>query len=112
MKTRNRKKQKFTGTSERPRLVVFRSLNNIYGQIVDDTKQKTLLGASTLSKEIRDDLKKTKSKTEKSEKVGELIAKKAKAKKVKKVVFDRNGYEYHGRVKALAEGARKGGLEF
>ena len=107
-----KKKKRIFGDKERPRLVVFRSLNNIYGQIVDDSAQKTLLGASSKSKEIQGELKKSKGKIEKSKIVGNLIAKKAKAKKIKKVVFDRNGYTYHGRVKALAEGAREGGLEF
>ena len=107
-----KKKKRVFGDKERPRLVVFRSLNNIYGQIVDDGAQKTLLGASSKSKEIQGELKKSKGKIEKSKIVGNLIAKKAKAKKIKKVVFDRNGYTYHGRVKALAEGAREGGLEF
>jgi large subunit ribosomal protein L18 len=107
-----KKKKRVFGDKERPRLVVFRSLNNIYGQIVDDSVQKTLIGASSKSKEIQGDLKKSQGKIEKSKIVGNLIAKKAKAKKIKKVVFDRNGYAYHGRVKALAEGAREGGLEF
>jgi large subunit ribosomal protein L18 len=112
MKKHTSNKKRVFGDKDRPRLVVFRSLNNIYGQIVDDSVQKTIIGASSKSKEIQSDLKKSKSKTEKSKVVGALIAKKAKDKKIKKVVFDRNGYAYHGRVKALAEGAREGGLEF
>ncbi len=112
MKKKIRKKKRIVGTSQRPRLVVYRSLRYIYGQIVDDSTQKTLLGASSLSKEIRDKVKKAETKVEASRLVGELIAEKAKAHKITRVVFDRNGYAYHGRVKALAEGARKGGLEF
>ncbi|OEU67052.1 MAG: 50S ribosomal protein L18 [Desulfobacterales bacterium PC51MH44] len=107
-----KKKKRVFGDKDRPRLVVFRSLNNIYCQIVDDSAQKTIIGASSKSKEIQGDLKKSKGKTEKSRIVGDLIAKKAKDKKIKKIVFDRNGYAYHGRVKALAEGAREGGLKF
>ncbi len=112
MKQGIKRKSKIFGTSERPRLVVFRSLNYIYGQIVDDSRQKTILSASNLSKEIRDKVKKAKSKGEAGRIVGEYLAKKSKEKKITKVVFDRNGYTYHGRVKELAEGARKGGLEF
>jgi len=93
-------------------LVVYRSLKYIYGQIVDDSKEKTILTVSNLSKDIKNDVSKAKSKIESSKMVGEYIAKKALEKKIKKVVFDRNGYKYHGRVKAFAEGARQGGLEF
>jgi large subunit ribosomal protein L18 len=109
---RKNKKKRVLGNSERPRLVVFRSLRYIYGQIVDDSTEKTLLGASSLTKEINVKVKKAKNKTEASKIVGQLIAEKAKQKKITRVVFDRNGYAYHGRVKALAEGAREGGLEF
>lgn len=112
MSKRNRRKQKMIGSSERPRLVVFRSLSNIYGQIVDDVSQKTLFGVSSLSKDLRDQLKNSKSKTEQSKLVGKFIAEMAKKNKINKVIFDRNGYAYHGRVRALAEGAREGGLEF
>ncbi len=112
MGKRNRRKKRILGDNERPRLVVFRSLGNIYGQIVDDVAQKTILGVSSLSPEIRTELKKSKNKIEKSKVVGKLIAQKAKDKKIKKVIFDRNGYAYHGRVKALAEAARESGLEF
>lgn len=108
----NRKKKRIFGDSKRPRLVVFRSSRYVYGQIVDDSKQKTLFGASNLSREIDAKIKKAKTKTEASKIVGHLIAEKAKHKKIKHVVFDRNGYAYHGRVKALADGAREGGLEF
>ena len=107
-----RRKKKLVGTPERPRLVVYRSLRYIYGQIIDDSDQKTLIGASDISKELRDKLKDVKSKIESSKLVGEFLAKKALEKNIKKVVFDRNGYKYHGRVKALADGAREGGLDF
>jgi len=93
------------GTSDRPRLVVFKSLKATYAQLVDDNSKKTLLSASSL---------KTKkgTKTEKAKEAGTEVASKAKEKNITKVVFDRNGYKYHGRVKALAEGAREGGLQF
>jgi len=107
-----RKKRKILGSSKRPRLVVFRSLKYIYAQVVDDSQQKTLFGASSKSKPIQAEIKKAKSPTEVSRLVGKLIADKARERKIDKVVFDRNGYAYHGRVKALAEGAREGGLQF
>ncbi len=92
-----------------PRLVVFRSLKNIEGQIVDDVKEITLIGISSMSKEVD---KEGKKKVEVSKVVGQQLAKKAKEKGIEKIVFDRNGYLYHGRVKAFAEGAREGGLKF
>lgn len=110
--TKKRRKQKILGTAERPRLVTYRSLNNIYGQIIDDSAHKTLVAASTLSKDLRKEIKKAKTRVEISKIVGEHLAKKALEKNIKKVIFDRNGYKYHGRVKALAEGARESGLEF
>jgi large subunit ribosomal protein L18 len=109
-KTRIRKK--IHGTPDRPRLSVYRSLNHVYAQLVDDTTGQILSSASTLSKEIQTDLKKAKSKVERSKIVGVLIAKKAAEKKISNVVFDRGGYRYHGRVQAIAEGAREGGLKF
>lgn len=107
-----RRKRKLISKPDRPRLVVFRSLKYIYGQIVDDEKGITLVGASNLSKEIRDEVSKAKTKTEQSKLVGKFLAKKALEKNISKIVFDRNGYRYHGRVKAFAEGLREGGLEF
>ena len=98
-----------TGTPERPRLVVYRSLKNIEGQLVDDEKGVTLVGLSSLSKEVD---KTGKNKVEVSRVAGELLAKKALDKGISKIVFDRNGFLYHGRVKAFAEGLRKGGLNF
>src|SRR5687767_2212216 len=97
------------GTAERPRLCVFRSLTNIYAQVVDDVKGHTLIAASTLD----GDLKGTKgSKAEQAKAVGLAIAQRAKAAGISQVVFDRGGYLYHGRVQMLADGAREGGLEF
>ncbi len=107
-----RVRRNLLGTSERPRLSVFRSLNHIYAQVIDDSQSKTLVAASTLSKEIADDLAKAKSKVEKSKIVGSLVAKLAVEAKVEKVVFDRGLYRYHGRVQAVAEGAREAGLKF
>jgi large subunit ribosomal protein L18 len=100
-----------SGTPECPRFTVFRSLNQIYAQLVDDTQGKTLVAASSLSEEIAADLK-NKSKVEKGKLVGQLIAKKAAELNLQSVVFDRNGFIYHGRVKAVADGAREGGLKF
>jgi len=100
------------GTSEKPRLSVFKSLNHIYAQVIDDSNSKTLATASTLSKEIADELANAKSKIEKSKIVGSHVAKLAAEKKVEKVVFDRGLNRYHGRVQAVADGAREGGLKF
>jgi len=100
-----------SGTPERPRLTVFRSLNHMYAQVVDDVAGKTIAHASTLAKDVKP-LAEDTNKSGAAEKVGEAIAKQLLAKGVKKVVFDRNGYMYHGRVKALAEAARKAGLDF
>ncbi len=108
-KRHTRIRKKIFGTPHMPRLVVFRSLKNIEGQIVDDVKEITLIGISSMSKEVD---KKGKKKVEVSKVVGQQLAKKAKEKGIEKIVFDRNGYLYHGRVKAFAEGARKGGLKF
>lgn len=110
-KKKIRIKKKIFGTPERPRISVYRSLNQIYAQVIDDTTGKTLFSASSLSKEIADDIKNAKSKVEKSELVGTLLAKKAKEHGIETAVFDRSGYAYHGRVKAIAEGVRKGGVK-
>jgi large subunit ribosomal protein L18 len=99
------------GTPERPRLNVFRSLRHIYAQLVDDTVGHTLASACTLEEGLRGELGKLK-KTEQAKVVGQMLAKRALEKGVKQVVFDRGGYKYHGRVKALAEGARSAGLQF
>ena len=105
-------RKKITGTPERPRLVVFRSLKNIYGQLVDDVNKKTITTVSTLSKELRTELKSLPDKSQSAKVVGKALAAKALSLNIKRVVFDRNGYLYHGRVRSLAEGAREGGLEF
>jgi large subunit ribosomal protein L18 len=99
------------GTAERPRLNVFRSLRHIYAQLVDDAIGHTILSASTLDAEVRPQLGDL-SKTEQAELVGKVLAKRALEKGVKQAVFDRGGHKYHGRVKALAEGARAEGLQF
>ncbi|NOY59764.1 MAG: 50S ribosomal protein L18 [Calditrichaeota bacterium] len=99
------------GTKERPRLVVHRSNKHIYAQIVDDDGRRTISTASSLSKDIAAEIKGV-SKVEQAKEVGKLVAKLAAKKKVKSIIFDRAGYLYHGRVKALAEGAREGGLDF
>ena len=104
-----RVRKKLSGTPERPRLVVFRSSKHIYAQLVDDSGGRTLFGASDRSEGIAIE---GKGKTAKSFALGKLIAAKAKTKGITAVVFDRGGYQYHGRVKAVADGARKGGLEF
>ncbi|KRM68284.1 50S ribosomal protein L18 [Apilactobacillus ozensis DSM 23829 = JCM 17196] len=110
-KTRQRRhlrvRNKISGTAECPRLNVYRSNKNIYAQVIDDVEGVTLASASTLDKEVSGS-----SKTEQANAVGSLVAKRAADKKIKNVVFDRGGYLYHGRVKALAEGARENGLEF
>jgi large subunit ribosomal protein L18 len=105
-----KRKKIIRGTSERPRLLVFRSNTTIYGQLIDDVNKKTLFTISGLSKDI--DVSKAESKVGASKMIGMAVAEKAKAMSITQIVFDRNGYLYHGRVKALAEGAREGGLEF
>ena len=105
----SRIRSKISGTSEIPRLCVFRSNTGIYAQIIDDEKQTTIVAASSLDKDLK---LKNGSNIEAAKVVGKAIAEKAKAKKIKEVVFDRGGYLYHGRVKALADAARENGLEF
>jgi large subunit ribosomal protein L18 len=95
------------GTAARPRLNVYRSLNHIYAQVIDDSKGETILSASTLSAKV-----KTGGKVAAAKEVGKLVAERALEKGIKKVVFDRGGYLYHGRIKALADAAREAGLEF
>jgi len=109
---RRRSKRHAFGTEARPRLVVYRSLSHIYGQLVDDVSGKTLVTASSSEKAIAPKSKKPVTKTELSSMVGKELATRAKKKKISKVVFDRNGFLYHGRVKAFADGAREGGLKF
>jgi large subunit ribosomal protein L18 len=100
-------REKMQGSGERPRLNVYRSLNHIYVQVIDDATGKTLVSASTLSEKL-----KTGGNISAAKEVGKLIAERAKEKGIKRVVFDRGGYLYHGRIKALADAAREGGLEF
>ncbi len=106
-----RVRKRVIGTSQRPRLNVFRSLKHIYAQVIDDTRGHTLAAVSTLDPELRDKVK-DRTKAEQAKLVGELLAKRALERGVKEVAFDRGGYRYHGRVKSLAEAAREGGLEF
>ena len=105
-------RKKVFGTPERPRLTIYRSAKHVYAQIIDDTTGKTLVSASTISKELREQLKSVKSAMDVCKLVGMQAAKQALEKKIQVVVYDRNGYLYHGRVKAVAEGAREGGLKF
>lgn len=112
IRRKKRVRKKVFGTPDRPRLSVYRSLRHIYAQIIDDTKGHTLVSCSTVSPELREEIKgKTKNK-EAAKKVGLLLARKALEKGIKKVVFDKGYFKYHGRLKALADGAREGGLEF
>ena len=104
-------RKRVRGTSERPRLAVRRSLSQIYAQIVDDTTGRTLAAVSSLAKDVQARIEGAKSKTDKSRIVGRVLAERAKGAGITRVAFDRGGYLYHGRVKALAEGAREGGLE-
>lgn len=106
-----RVRRKISGTNERPRLCVFRSANNIYAQIIDDTQRVTLVAASSLEAEVKSAVNHTGNK-EAAKKVGEMVAKKAVEKGITEVVFDRGGYLYHGRIKELAEAAREAGLKF
>jgi large subunit ribosomal protein L18 len=108
----NVRKKKIFGTPDKPRLVVYRSQKYIYGQIIDDSAHKVLISASNLAKGMTQELKKVKNKTDASRIVGKKLAEEAKKKKIEQVVFDRNGYIYHGRIKAFADGAREGGLKF
>jgi large subunit ribosomal protein L18 len=108
---RRRIRARVVGSPERPRLNVFRSLDNIFAQVIDDTAGVTLVSASTIDKQIRPQVA-GKTKVESAKIVGQILAQRAKEAGIAKVVFDRGGYRYHGRVAALAEGAREGGLEF
>lgn len=111
-KRRHRRvRRRIRGTPERPRLNVFRSLRHIYAQVIDDTRGHTLVAASTLDPDVRAEIEGMKP-VEQARVVGRKVARLALAKGIRKVAFDRGGYKYHGRVKALAEGAREAGLEF
>jgi len=114
LKRKKRIRRKILGTSERPRLSVFRSARHIYAQIIDDIDGRTLVTASSLEKDIQDnsELKAEKGKIAVADQVGKLVAERSKEKGITRVVFDRNGFIYHGRVKAVSDGAREAGLEF
>ena|SRR5687768_10563766 len=109
LKRKQRIRRKVSGTTERPRLTVYKSLKHIYAQVVDDTAGKTVAFASSLSKELKG--KDEGDKKESAKRVGKLIAEKCKAAKVEAVVFDRNGFPYHGRIAAVADAAREAGLK-
>ena len=111
LKRQRRIRKKVTGSQDRPRLCVYRSARHIYAQIIDDEQGVTLASASTMEKSFKG-MEKFDSKIAQAEYIGKLIGERAKDKGIQKVVFDRNGYKYHGRVKALASGAREGGLQF
>jgi len=104
-------RRKVSGTSEHPRLTVYKSAQHTYVQVIDDTKGATLVAASTIEKDLREELGKMK-KVAAAAKIGELVAERCQAKNIKAVVFDRNGYAYHGRIAKLAEAARQKGLSF
>lgn len=107
----SRVRKNLAGSSERPRLNVFRSLSGIYAQVIDDSAGNTLVSASTVDRDLREKMKGLK-KAEQAKLVGQTVAERAKSKGIQTVVFDRGGYRYSGRVKALADGAREGGLQF
>lgn len=107
-----KRKKIIFGSSDKPRLVVFRSLRYMHAQLIDDSKGQVLVGVFDKSKVVGDALKSSKTRSDASFELGKIFAEEAKKKNISKVIFDRNGYPYHGRVKAFAEGARKGGLKF
>ncbi|MGE3268316.1 MAG: 50S ribosomal protein L18 [Chloroflexota bacterium] len=109
-KRHRRLRRTLSGSAQRPRLAVFRSLAHIYGQIIDDTAGTTLVAASDIEADLRNG--DSGSKSDRAKKVGQLLAERAKEKGISSVVFDRGGFLYHGRIKSLADGAREGGLEF
>lgn len=111
MRRHARVRKNLAGTAERPRLNVFRSLTGIYAQVIDDQAGHTLVSASTVEKELREKAKGMK-KSEQAKLIGQTVAERARSKGIQAVVFDRGGYRYVGRVKALADGAREGGLQF
>ncbi|MFH1887758.1 MAG: 50S ribosomal protein L18 [Pseudomonadota bacterium] len=112
LRRKKRVRKKVAGTVERPRLTVFRSARHIYAQVVVDTTGLTLAAASSVEKEVREKLAELGKKADVAKFVGKLVADRARAKGVEKVVFDRNGFLYHGRVKAVSTGAREAGLQF
>lgn len=111
LKRKKRIRASLSGTSDRPRLTVFRSAKHIYAQLIDDIRGETIISASTVEKQIREK-EKPESKVSAATEIGRIVARRAMEKNIKTVVFDRNGYKYHGRVKALSEAARENGLDF
>ena len=111
LKRKKRIRKKLVGTGNRPRLCVFRSARHIYAQVIDDSRGQTLAAASSMEKDVRDNPQ-SKNKVTAANNVGKIIGQRAIEKGLKKVVFDRNGFLYHGRIKAVSEGAREAGLEF
>jgi large subunit ribosomal protein L18 len=111
LKRKKRIRKKLAGTANRPRLCVFRSARHIYAQLIDDSQGQTLVAASSMEKAVRE-VTETKNKVTEANTVGKIIGKRALEKGVRQVVFDRNGFLYHGRVRAVSEGAREAGLEF
>lgn len=109
---RRRIRAKISGAPDRPRMTVCKTLNHMYVQLVDDTRGVTLLSASTNDKSVKSDMSSAKNKTDRAKKIGMAIAKAAQEKGITTVVFDRNRFRYHGRIRAVAEGAREGGLKF
>lgn len=105
-------RKKIIGTGDRPRLSIYRSLNNMYAQVIDDAAAKTLVALSTVSPDLKDKVKKDAGNVKGAALLGGALAESCRKKGITKIVFDRSGYLYHGRVKALADSARKGGLEF
>jgi large subunit ribosomal protein L18 len=112
LRTKKHIRLQMSGSGERPRLTVFRSLKHVYAQIVDDDQGKTLIGVSDLTEELVEQAKAAKGQVAVGKLVGQLVARRAKDKNIAQVVFDRNGFRYHGVIKAVAEGAREGGLKF
>ncbi len=112
MKKRIRIKKTISGTAQRPRLTVYRSLKHVYAMLIDDTSGRTIVEASTRSKELRDKIKAIQGRMDVCKLVGKTAAERALQKNITEVVFDRNGFLYHGRVKAVADGAREAGLKF
>jgi len=111
LKRKKRIRKKLVGTTNRPRLCVFRSARHIYAQVIDDSRGQTLAAASSMEKDVRENPE-SKNKVTAANNVGKIIGQRAVEKGLKKVVFDRNGFLYHGRIKAVSEGAREAGLEF
>jgi large subunit ribosomal protein L18 len=112
LRTKKHIRLQMSGSAERPRLTVFRSLKHVYAQLVDDDQGKTLIGVSDLTEELAEQAKAAKGQVALGKLVGQLMARRAKDKSIAQVVFDRNGFRYHGVIKAVAEGAREGGLKF